>query len=86
MKMLEDEGPSVILETVSERQKDVVNENSIGLEEEPQVVQSTTSLKNIDFDYKKCLVDHEEIEDLTCSICMEYMQWGQIIVKTNCRL
>ena len=84
--MLDDEGPSVILETGSERQKGEVNEDSIGLEEEVQVAQSTQSLKNSDFDYKKFLVDHEEIEDLTCSICMEQMQWGQIIVKTNCRL
>ena len=80
--MLDDDGPpSVILET------DNANENSpssIGQEEAPQVVQSTTSLKNSDFDYKKHLIDHEEIEDLTCSICMEQMQWGQIIVKTNC--
>lgn len=84
--MLCDEGPSVILDTSSERENDIVNEDSIGLEEKPQAVQSTASLKNSEFDYKKCLVDHEEIEDLTCSICMEQMQWGQTIVKTNCRL
>lgn len=37
------------------------------------------------FDYRRLLADHDEIEDMTCSICMELMDVGQTIVKTNCQ-
>jgi len=35
-------------------------------------------------DYRQLLVDYEEIEDLTCPICMEKMELDQFVVKTMC--
>jgi len=35
-------------------------------------------------DYRQLLVDYEEIEDLTCPICMDKMELDQFVVKTMC--
>lgn len=84
MKDIIDDGPSIILDTC----EGVVGD-SVGSEQVAHIVQGTVSLKpdheETKFDYRKLLADHDEIEDMTCSICMELMDVGQTIVKTNCQ-